>query len=181
MSTNDWSGIAARHNSHEFLNPTPFVKMKNTVKTPREVRLTPIEKAEDTMKDYAKLAAKRKKADDKHKEAMKAIDFQLEQLELHLNTFATKEGAEFFTNHKSLKLACGTIGWKMTPGRLDYALEGSTPEQLRDLLVKRDPTLLRVDAAGVIKQVTADVMLATTLTQMGITVRQDDKFFVKPA
>jgi phage host-nuclease inhibitor protein Gam len=178
----DWQPIAARHASDEFLNPLPtYYTMKNTVKTPREVQLSARQKAEANMKAYAALATKRKKAEDKHKAAMKALETQLEGLEGELNRFAAENEATEFHGQKSLKLAAGTIGWRVTPGRLDYAQDGATPEHLRDVLVKRDPLLLRVDAAAVIKHVATDAPLALTLQAMGITVKQEDKFYVKPA
>lgn len=154
--------------------------MKNTVKKPRTVQLTARQKAEANMKAYAALAGKRKKLEEKHKAALAELDTQMTPLEAELNQFAT-ENEEDFGGKKSLKLAAGTIGWKQTPGRLSYSAEGVNREGLRDLLVDRAPELLQVDATAVIKAVPVDPAFAATLAGKGVTVVQEDKFYVKPA
>jgi phage host-nuclease inhibitor protein Gam len=155
----------------------------------REVKVTPRQKAEKDMADYASKSVRKEEIQAAIKEAVAAINAQfadelaqlnpeLEKLETELNIFAESH-LEEFAGKKSLKLETGTIGWRLDMGKLVYQQDADL-DGLKKLLQKELPDALdvKVDAKKVISACKIIGSLPVKLQGLGITVEQKDKFFV---
>ena len=152
---------------------TEVAKVRPTLATARTI-------AEGIMTAYAQLSKRKKKLDEKYKNDKLAIETELGKLEKQLEEYAVEHLPEF-GDKKSLNLEAGTIGWKLLPGRLNFSLEADQKEY--EQLIKsryKDAVDIKVNTGTVIKLGKTLSKLRDDLAAIGVTIEQEDKFFVTP-
>lgn len=149
-----------------------------------KVRNTPAQTGKEAanllMAEYNDLAKKKKKLDAKYKQGKQELEHEMTLLEERLHQYAS-ENLDEFEDKKTLNLEDGTIGWRRLPGRLNFELEAD-PKAFEALIKKKYPDAVeeKVNTATVIKLGKTLAKLRQELAAIGVTIEQEDKFFVTP-
>lgn len=151
------------------------------------------EQADAAFAQYAKATAQSEKITaeielqcakirEKYASQLATLNSESEQAFDTLQSFATENQAELFTKKKSLEMAHGTIGFRTGTPKLK-TLKGFTWASALQLVKEFLPDFIRKT-----EEIAKDKMLADResegmtekLSKCGITVAQDETFFVEP-
>lgn len=151
------------------------------------------EQANDAFAQYAKADAQINKINadvelqcakirEKHADELTRLSDEREQAFDTLQAYAVENQAELFTKKKSLDMAHGTIGFRTGTPKLK-TLKGFTWASALNLVKEFLPSFIRTT-----EEIAKDKLLADRdtegmgekMAQCGITVTQDETFYVEP-
>ena len=141
-------------------------------------RIFPREKADNLLTMYANLEAEKLRL----RTEIKELDEALDEVKIQLQSWADENQAEF-EGKKTLALDGGTIGFKKEGERLVWSLE-QTPDDHEAKLLKTVQTMYpeaieaSVNKGLLLKAWCVLPNLRKQLGKLGLTTRNDDKFYV---
>lgn len=151
------------------------------------------EQANDAFANYAKADAQINKINaevelqcakirEKHADELTRLGEEREQAFDTLQAYAVENQAELFTKKKSLDMAHGTIGFRTGTPKLK-TLKGFTWASALNLVKEFLPSFIRTTDEIAKDKLLADrdtEGMAEKMAQCGITVTQDETFYVEP-
>ncbi|MDJ0363594.1 host-nuclease inhibitor Gam family protein [Hymenobacter sp. H14-R3] len=140
-------------------------------------------KASKLLERYADLHQRQLEIDDAAKEAKAPLDAELADVKAKLEGWANTNPAAF-GGKKTMTLEGGTFGFKLGTKAVSFPLDG--PAEIKDAYLKIVKTEM---SAAILESVDSKKVAATwgdyprlvrRLGTLGITVKQEDSFFITP-
>ncbi|WP_400192794.1 host-nuclease inhibitor Gam family protein [Hymenobacter sp. B81] len=135
------------------------------------------------MARYTVLYSQKQEVTDAYKAAVAPLDAEMSELKMQLFGYAEANQADF-NGKKTMALACGTIGFKLGNKAVSFPLDA--PDDIKEkylATVKKELPAAIVESVDSKKVIGAWDMfpnLSKKLAKLGISVGQEDSFFVTP-
>lgn len=121
----------------------------------------------------------------RHQEELLALSRQLEAKEAGVFVYCQKNRPALFSDRKSLDLVLATVGFELTPPRVEKINSKDTFGKVATRLASLtwgEPYLRYPDAELNKERILSDRALLTPqqLTEAGLKIEQDENFFIRP-
>lgn len=140
-----------------------------------------LEHAQATAAMETEIAAVQKR----HQESLLALARQIESREAGVQVYCTRNRADLFTDKKSIDMLLATVGFEITPPRVEKANSKDTFPKIALRLVNLDwgDAYVRYGDPEVNREkILADRTILTPeqLREAGLKIEQDENFFIRP-